>query len=110
MVGVCLASGKQRFPGVGMSWVTVIPILTGVAGMLISALVFRQTSRKDIAGEGVNKGVLVSDVGYIKAGVDDLKRENREFAQRLSGITERLTRCEESLKQAHKRVDTLKGE
>lgn len=77
-------------------------------GALISYLTFWRNHKKDTTAEGERNGTIASDIGYIKGGVDDLKRETREMRQEQQGMNERLTRCEESCKQAHKRIDELK--
>ena len=74
-------------------------------GVIISALAFSRKEKKDTEVQGEHRGALASDVGYIKAGVDDLKRESRETRHDIRELTVRLTRCEESCKQAHKRLD-----
>lgn len=96
-----------------MSTFAVSTICT-VAGIALTALfsyvAYQRNKRKDNQNEGESKGVIMSDIGYIKAGVDDLKRENRETAAKVGGLSERITRCEESCKQAHHRIDELKEE
>ena len=64
-----------------------------------------KSKRKRAACE--SRGVMASDIGYIKAGVDDLKREGRETRTDVRLLSERITRCEESCKQAHKRIDEM---
>lgn len=95
-----------------MSTFAVSTICT-VAGIALTALfsyvAYQRNKKKDNQYEGESKGVIMSDIGYIKAGVDDLKRENRETAAKVGGLSERITRCEESCKQAHHRIDELKG-
>ena len=91
--------------------ITTLCTITGIAiTALFSFLAFQQAQRKEHKDEGENKGVMMSDIGYIKAGVDDLKREQRETAASVGRLSERITRVEESTKQAHKRIDELKGE
>ena len=91
-----------------------ISILCTIAGIALTAffsyLAFHRNTKKDSADEGENKGVIMSDIGYIKAGVDDLKREQRDQAAAVGRLSERITRCEESCKQAHHRIDEMKGE
>lgn len=91
-----------------------ITTLCTIAGIVITALfsyaAFHRNTKKDSENEGENKGVMMSDIGYIKAGVDDLKREQREQATTVGRLAERVTRCEESCKQAHHRIDEMKGE
>jgi hypothetical protein len=52
---------------------------------------------------------LKLDVEYIKRGVDDIRIEQRAQGQKVDELSERVTRVEESSKQAHKRIDELKG-
>lgn len=47
---------------------------------------------------------------YLKRGVDDIRFDIRKQGERLDGQAERLTRVEESAKQAHKRLDKLENE
>ncbi|MNU04128.1 hypothetical protein D3C72_2484130 [compost metagenome] len=48
-----------------------------------------------------------ADVEYIKRGVDDIRVDVRMQGQKVDGLAERVTRVEESAKQAHKRLDRL---
>lgn len=87
-----------------------VGLICTVIGCVIGVVGYARLKKKDAEVNGEAKGVIASDIGYIKAGVDDLKRENRETRHDVSGLTERVTRCEESCKQAHHRIDELKGE
>lgn len=86
-------------------WMAFISVGAAALGVLISWLAFARKNKKDSERDGENRGVLASDIGYIKAGVDDLKRESRETRQDVRSLSDRVTRCEESCKQAHKRID-----
>ncbi len=86
-------------------WVTLITVGSAALGVFFSWLAFARKNKKDSEKDGESRGVLASDIGYIKAGVDDLKRENRETRKEVREVAERVTRCEESVKQAHKRID-----
>lgn len=85
--------------------ITIISAVSGVGGVLIAWLTLRRKGKKDTEHAGEARGVMASDIGYIKAGVDDLKRESRETRNEVRVLSERVTRCEESCKQAHKRID-----
>lgn len=52
---------------------------------------------------------VLSEIGYIKSGVDDIKAEQREQRKTNTEFVSRLTAVEASTKQAHKRIDTLEG-
>lgn len=86
---------------------TVLSLIFAALGYLVAYLKFQRDKKKDDVAEGRSKGVIASDVGYIKAGVDDLKRDIRETRIIVGEQGERLTRVEESTKQAHKRIDGI---
>ena len=86
----------------------ICSIVFGVLGFIVAYLTFIKKKDKDNVEEGENRGVIASDIGYIKSGVDDLKRETREMRGDVSTLSERVTRVEESTKQAHKRIDEFK--
>ena len=88
-------------------WVTLITVSCTALGVFFSWLAFARKNKKDSEKDGESRGVLASDIGYIKAGVDDLKRESRETRKEVHDVSERVTRCEESVKQAHKRIDEI---
>ncbi len=86
----------------------VISFLGFVSSAAFAYISYRRILKKDMSGAGEHRGVIISDIGYIKAGIDDLKRENKDTASKLASLTERITRCEESSKQAHHRIDEIK--
>ena len=86
---------------------SVTSIVSAVLGFLLSYFTFQRSRKKDDVAEGQTKGVMASDLGYIKAGVDDLKRESAEQRKTVGELGERVTRVEESCKQAHKRIDKI---
>lgn len=85
----------------------ILPVLLSLASVAIAAVSLTRSKKKDSETEGQDKGVITSDLGYIKSTVDDIKIENREARKEHQTSNERITRCEESVKQAHKRIDTL---
>ena len=87
--------------------ISLLALISGALGVLISWVTFNRKQKKDAGQEGESRGVIASDIGYIQAGVDDLKRETRETRTDVRELAERVTRCEESAKQAHKRIDEI---
>ncbi|MNJ50333.1 hypothetical protein QNH46_17245 [Paenibacillus woosongensis] len=85
----------------------LISIATAVSGILLGWLGRTRTIRQDAAKDAEAGATLQTDVEYIKRGVDDIRVDVRIQSQRLDGISERVTRVEESTKQAHKRLDRL---
>ena len=91
-----------------------IGLLCTIGGFIVGCLTLyftqKRNTKKESKDEGESRGVMLSDIGYIKAGVDDLKASQKEQAAAVGMLTERVTRVEESAKQAHKRIDESKGE
>ena len=87
---------------------SIVSIIFVVLGFLISYFTFMRNKKKGDVSEGQDRGFMASDIGYIKAGIDDLKRETRETRAEVGQLNERVTRVEESCKQAHKRIDEIK--
>jgi hypothetical protein len=99
----------------------IIGIIGGVIGVIgtSAAIVFgtsshRRSKRQDEAAkENAVKQEATMDVGtkldieYIKRGVDDIKIEQRGMREDMNDMKERITRCEESCKSAHHRLDGL---
>ena len=87
--------------------VSIFSVIFAALGVLVSWLAFSRKEKKDTRTEGEHRGILASDIGYIKAGVDDLKRESRETRHDMGELSTRVARCEESCKQAHRRLDEI---
>lgn len=88
-----------------MDWGAVIAAAAAISGIMLGWLGRSRTVRKD----GAQDGELRASVNYIRQGVDDLRVEIRAAGQRYDVLAERVTRVEESAKQAHKRIDRLEG-
>ncbi|WP_410769568.1 hypothetical protein [Fontibacillus sp. BL9] len=76
----------------------------------ISGVVLGWSGRMiQIKQEGGSQGAMRQDMEYIKRGVDDIRVDVRAQGQRVDGLSERVTRVEESAKQAHKRIEKLEA-
>lgn len=93
-----------------MDNVTIFTLIAA-AGTLCSILFgyigYSKGAKKDSHKEGEDDGSLKADTQYIKRRVDDVLLEQRNINNTLSSHSERITRVEESSKQAHKRIDRL---
>ena len=77
----------------------IIGAVVGLVGMTAGLISVVRNKKIDDKTEGKEGG--------IKAGVDDMKRDTREFRAEIQEIHDRVVRNEESCKQAHKRIDNL---
>ena len=84
-----------------------INLIIAIAGLLVSAITFyagRQTATRQ---DGKQDGTILSELGYLKANTDDIKRRLDKQDERDRDYISRLTCVEESAKSAHKRIDQL---
>lgn len=94
--------------------VTELTVVVGlgcsVIGAAIGAAGYKMNVEKNYKTDGQDKGVMLTELGYIKAGIDDIKREQRDQEGRHNSLAERVTRVEESAKQAHLRINRMEKE
>lgn len=76
-------------------------VLIAIVGCALSAATFfigRTTAAKN---SGREDGVILTELGYIKAGVDDMKKKMEESDKRYIDLTERVAAIEEIVKIYH---------
>lgn len=88
-----------------MEWTVLISVIAAISGLILGWSGRTRSFRQDIIQEAGADALQRADVDYIKRGVDDIRLEQRAQAQRVDVLSERVTRVEESAKQAHKRID-----
>lgn len=84
-------------------------ILIAVCGLAISFASFLAGRAKTYKMDGQESGMLKSELGYIRKGVDDIRIDLKANEKNIAHLSERVTRVEESTKQAHKRLSKLEG-
>ncbi|RTE05480.1 hypothetical protein [Paenibacillus whitsoniae] len=86
---------------------SIIAASAALSGIFIGWSGRTRQIRNDDKQEAQSAAVLRSDTEYIKRGVDDIRLEQRAQANRIDALSERVTRIEESAKQAHHRISRL---
>lgn len=81
--------------------------VTGLSGMICAIIAATRNKKKDDKTEGKEDGVILTELGYIKSGIDDIKHKQEEQEKQNLDFVKHLTAVEESTKQAHKRIDKL---
>ncbi|MCK0473773.1 hypothetical protein [Halalkalibacter sp. APA_J-10(15)] len=84
-------------------------VLVAIAGLVISYLAYQLTHIKEVKMDSQENAEVKAELGYIRRGVDDIKIDLRANEKQMAQMGERITRVEESTKQAHRRIDQLKG-
>ncbi|QCT03800.1 hypothetical protein E6C60_3089 [Paenibacillus algicola] len=88
-----------------MDITAMIALIAAISGIVLGWIGRTRSYRQDLIQEAGADALQRADVDYIKRGVDDIRLEQRVQGQRIDALSERVTRVEESAKQAHKRLD-----
>lgn len=88
-----------------------ISVLLGLASLAL-ALYFglatkRRNDRSDAQKEGADMTTVVVKLETISSGVNEIKSDLRNVRDDVNATRERLIVCEQSTKQAHKRLDEM---
>ena len=85
----------------------VLSALFGMGGLVFGIITAVRNKKTDDTKEAKEDGIILTELGYIKSGVDDIKHKQREQERQNIDFVKHLTAVEESAKQAHKRIDKL---
>lgn len=87
-------------------------ILISLIGVLLAILTFTLNRDKAVKSDATESAVIRTKLDNISQGVESIRIDIRANEQRVSDLSERVIKVEESAKQAHKRLDTMeiKGE
>ena len=86
---------------------SIISAVVGVGGLIFGFITYTRNKKTDDATAGKQDGMILTEIGYIKAGIDDVKRDNRELRGDLQNLHDGYARLDESVKSAHRRIDKL---
>lgn len=85
----------------------VLSAIFGIGGLVFGIISAVRNKKTDDTKEAKEDGIVLTELGYIKSGIDDIKhKQEGQEKQNLEFVRE-LTAVEESAKQAHKRIDKL---
>lgn len=86
-----------------------IGLISTVCAIIFGIATFMRNKRQDVSKEERENATVLTEIGYIKSGVDDIKRKQEKQEEQYLDILTKLTSVEASTKQAHKRLDRLEG-
>ena len=84
--------------------VTAAAGLAAIIGLIIT---LRRNNSTDSNADGRESGIILTEIGYIKSSIDDVKRNQSEHDNIQRELIERVGRIDESVKSAHHRIDGL---
>lgn len=86
---------------------SAISVISAVCAIVFGYIAFVRNRDSDKAKEVKNDATILTELGYIKGGIDDVKAEQREQRKTNTDFVGRLVSVEASAKQAHKRIDHI---
>ena len=85
----------------------IITLIAALSSIVFALLAYKRSEREEQKKEGKNEGLIISDIGYIKACVDRVEKNLTRLDERYKNVLERLAKVEESLSNAQKRIDEI---
>lgn len=85
----------------------IIGIVGTLSGIVFAVIAYKRNNKTDNESKGKESGMMMTEIGYIKSGVDDIKRKQERQEEHHIEVISRLTTVEESAKSAHHRIDGL---
>lgn len=87
--------------------ISLIGLIGALSSVIFSYLAFKRSNKKDDKEEGKAEGVMISDIGYIKACVDRLEKNFNKVDELYKNISERVIKLETSLTNLSLRIEQL---
>lgn len=85
-------------------------VLIALIGCIVGLAGWLRNHDTDQEKETSNMTTVIVKLENIRGSISDLKSDLKRTAEDLKDIDRRLTVVEESTKQAHKRINEIKGE
>ena len=88
---------------------TIISLGVALCALLFTALSFRRTQNRDTSETASERATMTADIKYIRTSVDDIKVDNRVIKENIGELQTKVARVEQSVENAHQRIDDLKN-
>jgi peptidoglycan hydrolase CwlO-like protein len=88
----------------------LITVLCTVGAFVVGYLAFKRERDNDVRTEASDTAVIRTKLDNISSGIDSIRIDIKANEKRLSELSERVIRVEESSKQAHKRIDKIENQ
>lgn len=87
-----------------------VGVLIAIGGLLVSYFGYQLNRTKEVKTDSRQDAKIQAQLDYIGKGVDDIRIELRANQKDIGALNERVTRVEESAKQAHLRINNINKE
>lgn len=76
---------------------SLVSLMASLSSIVFAYLAFKRSERQDQRKDAKNEGLILSDIGYIKACVDRVEKNLTSVDERYRNLVERLAKVEERL-------------
>ena len=91
----------------GVAIETSVAIAVPLIAVGFTALTFRRTERHDTSAEATERATMTADIRYIRSSIDDIKIDNKAIQKDLGELSNKVAKVEQSVENAHKRIDDI---
>lgn len=88
----------------------LVSLACALGGFCLSYTAMRRNAKKDAGDEGKTHGVVLTELGYIKSSLDDIKAEQKATGGKVADMAVKQAMMERDLKTAFARIDENKQE
>ena len=78
-----------------------VSVLSALAGFLFSFAIYKRNLKQDVKTEATNDAVVLTEIGYIKSGIDDIKKHQESEDKRYAELSIRVTKIETRMDEIH---------
>ncbi len=88
-------------------FLTALSAVASICAIVFGYKAYRRNQRSDDRGEAQKLTAMETKLDFISGSVSRIESNQHDQSLSIAGLSERVTRVEESAKQAHKRIDAL---
>lgn len=85
----------------------LVGLVSTLLGIVVTVFKLRKDDNKEIKEKAINESKVGQEIFYISKNIEDIKFNQRTFTEEIKNINDRLIKTEESIKNAHIRIDHI---
>lgn len=89
--------------------VTIVGLIASSSSIIFALFTFKRAEKEEHKKNGKNEGLILSDIGYIKACVDRVEKNLGLVDERYRDVIERLATVEGRVISIEKRINQTGG-
>ena len=95
-----------------MTWelaVALVGVVSGIYGVISGIRSSRRADERQTREDALSLARIEGKLDSVGHGIEEMRVEVRTHGSQIAELSTRITRCEESVKSAHHRLDEIKG-